>query len=1256
MSTDVPLLNDYKRAFVRNRLLTTFLGGIRLTGCPWYAVLIQLGLLILPVTVIVLVTTLVPYSALGTDQHPFLLHYALLCSFLFSYTVILQIIVYCCHQSELNAVQEIVLSSGEAEDEGKGVRRRRQLFEEEDDAELDGCCSTKTWQFVISRKKFKVNIMVHALMASGVGAAALTFLDLDTVRKLFGGNTVEAYFVIVFGWVSVVNALYGVMIAPPPETATFRFLDTFELGSMSRPLHVILLTLPQLVADHVEINGPFGGIDGYWYGPGPWFWLSKVSHIVLAAAPLFWLTGIFPPLEAFILWSGEQLQMFAFGGSATTSHLRFWTYLFLSFTQFGIIYVLVYEVEMTWVLSLASISGYFLSLDLLGFVKHLFQWPWDIFKGKQMNQGDSLLEATRRSNKNPSLDSVRLKEPTGKPELVKSTGLDKISRALLAFKEIFSHVLFFTLNAVIVLCIPYEAYKYESEDLSSGVNMSGNALLSSNTTASYVPNQPDIFRSRTRHLSTRLLVCGWLSLTFYLFLKISNELQKVYFLFGTVHSPIYSGNYKSLVAVIWHHFRSLTINFILPLFLTFYAKSLILEDMILVVDPLPTWIEIVAIIRAMRWIWQNPESALIELTTLHLLVCLVEPLTDDVRFIRVFFKGVSRAVQLLFVGILRDRWKQIVEKIYFVVALSVSSLEDRASKRSYAGCLFQMNIVFFPVILVMVICSSVVSAPMLAFFTLPVFFVAFPRPLRFWSEAIGIRASTSEDSVYYQQMVSSFMASLQRANRAGRLGILQPGNHMIARHEDRMIWIQVLEKGNNYLYLAAKGMELQETSCHSLEATRLDDMFHDTFLKKSSLNLFAFHTVTPLIQMPVRMYSDARNVLTGIIESPDTLETIGRIYLQSLTWYLVQYLINRNKNRGKSEYSLRDVLSGVSRATTRTDATRPTTSTMVECPDEVDETSPDNRVILLNQSQSPDGSQRGAGGEEETRPTLIKSDSVNNVELDSWPATTAENSPEDERAQWAKTTSKPVESTERNRRSSAYQRKMSSDSTPSILDNMSYIEDDETQDLPSTSLKRNMLLPPLTQRQRLARSDSMDSFDKLDSFADRLDNLFLPGGVSDRTPLPERKMPRDMTMITPAAPSSDAADEVTAEVSHEQKVGPPVTHQRFGSYLAEKFAPEPKWLQMPRDSSTFVDNIIETALTGDFPQYLVKTVVAQHLREQGEPNVEDQIQMLLEDMELMLAYQRVINSCFYVVYGLGSGGDFRYLCKSYYISKFDIQK
>ena len=88
------------------------------------------------------------------------------------------------------------------------------------------------------------------------------------------------------------------------------------------------------------------------------------------------------------------------------------------------------------------------------------------------------------------------------------------------------------------------------------------------------------------------------------------------------------------------------------------------------------------------------ESALIEFSLIHLSATYAEPFFthrysgDLVAF---FFESLSRPIQLLLISFFRDRANQILEKIYFVTALSVSALEERASRRPYAGCLFQVK-------------------------------------------------------------------------------------------------------------------------------------------------------------------------------------------------------------------------------------------------------------------------------------------------------------------------------------------------------------------------------------------------------------------------------------------------------------------------------------------------------------------------------------------------------------------------------------
>jgi hypothetical protein len=41
-------------------------------------------------------------------------------------------------------------------------------------------------------------------------------------------------------------------------------------------------------------------------------------------------------------------------------------------------------------------------------------------------------------------------------------------------------------------------------------------------------------------LSLRLLWLGWITVALYILVKLSNELQKVYLLCGTIRSPMYS--------------------------------------------------------------------------------------------------------------------------------------------------------------------------------------------------------------------------------------------------------------------------------------------------------------------------------------------------------------------------------------------------------------------------------------------------------------------------------------------------------------------------------------------------------------------------------------------------------------------------------------------------------------------------------------------------------------------------------------------
>lgn len=133
----------------------------------------------------------------------------------------------------------------------------------------------------------------------------------------------------------------------------------------------------------------------------------------------------------------------------------------------------------------------------------------------------------------------------------------------------------------------------------------------------------------------------------------------------------------------------------------------------------------------------------------------------------------------------------------------------------------------------------------------------------------------------------------------------QPGNHYLVRFQDRLVWVVVLERGNAYCTLSIKGLELQETSCHTAEAARLDEIFEAAFQNESGVsccevNEYPLHCLTPVDVCEVDTYSDARNVLTGIIDSPAAVELTLKFFVRSLVW-LVLHHVNKVKVREEAE-------------------------------------------------------------------------------------------------------------------------------------------------------------------------------------------------------------------------------------------------------------------------------------------------------------------------------------------------------------------
>ena len=134
----------------------------------------------------------------------------------------------------------------------------------------------------------------------------------------------------------------------------------------------------------------------------------------------------------------------------------------------------------------------------------------------------------------------------------------------------------------------------------------------------------------------------------------------------------------------------------------------------------------------------------------------------------------------------------------------------------------------------------------------------------------------------------------------------KPGNHYLVRFQDRLIWLMILERGSGFCTVNVKGLELQETSCHTAEAARVDDIFEAAFENEGgfsvcSFNKYPMHTLTPVDSTSVDTYSDARNVLTGVIDLPHSFGITMDYFVKSLVWLILQHINKMKKKEEKAK-------------------------------------------------------------------------------------------------------------------------------------------------------------------------------------------------------------------------------------------------------------------------------------------------------------------------------------------------------------------
>ena len=255
-------------------------------------------------------------------------------------------------------------------------------------------------------------------------------------------------------------------------------------------------------------------------------------------------------------------------------------------------------------------------------------------------------------------------------------------------------------------------------------------------------------------------------------------------------------------------------------------------------------------------------------------------------------------LQLLIIALIRNRVQVTLNLAALLLRYSSKFYFSRKVRHQSYKIVAVIGAVGFPIFVFFFGISGALYAPVLPLFTLPIFLVGFPRPLRFWPYADSKVSSSSSDSVYYKQLAAPLTKHLKDTISSGSLGEVSPGDHFLARFQDRLIWLVIAEKGFMHTNVIIKGLELAETSCHTVEAGRIDDIFEVILGDKPRpvMNPYPGHVLTPKELIELDTYSDAKNVLTGVIDSPENLRNLSKHFHKALVWVLIRFSKLRREN------------------------------------------------------------------------------------------------------------------------------------------------------------------------------------------------------------------------------------------------------------------------------------------------------------------------------------------------------------------------
>eukprot|EP01012_Entosiphon_sulcatum_P008198 TRINITY_DN14365_c0_g1_i1.p1 TRINITY_DN14365_c0_g1~~TRINITY_DN14365_c0_g1_i1.p1 ORF type:complete len:1176 (+),score=157.13 TRINITY_DN14365_c0_g1_i1:52-3579(+) len=297
-------------------------------------------------------------------------------------------------------------------------------------------------------------------------------------------------------------------------------------------------------------------------------------------------------------------------------------------------------------------------------------------------------------------------------------------------------------------------------------------------------------------------------------------------------------------------------------------------------------LEAIAVVHFYQLMWRRPSTALLALAA----TAWLQRVNQDG-----WGTSVRPYTRLLVASLVIDRASLLLLRLQFI-GVSVWGVLMHAKQRfeGWAGVLTLELTLCLPAACAVIAAATALGWPLFPLWGVPVFLIGFPRPLRMWPTG-AVRNSPSADTPLYASMGQAMADALGAAFNCGALRAV-PGAFFLLRCDQYMALAEVVEQSPLATVLLVKGLELQMTSCHALEASHVDHLMDRAFGEEQgsatgeytqrALGSPLSEALLPVTQVEAVGYSISDVSLAGLLDHPDVLDTIRILTCQAIVWTL----------------------------------------------------------------------------------------------------------------------------------------------------------------------------------------------------------------------------------------------------------------------------------------------------------------------------------------------------------------------------------